>query len=48
MQTVLKVGANCKKNGYQGNYFADQGIIVVYLADLSLFLFCPQNINALL
>lgn len=46
MQTVLNVGANSKKNGFQGNYFADQGITVVYKADLSLFLFCQQHINA--
>jgi len=27
MLAVLKVGANSKKNGYQGNYLADQGIL---------------------
>lgn len=48
MQTVLNAGANSKKNGFQSNYFADQGITVVYKADLSLFLFCPQHINAVL
>lgn len=48
MQTVLNVGANSKKNGFQGNYFADQGITVVYEADLSLFFFCPHHINAVL